>query len=379
MKDRVTRTLEEYLAAAMEHRRVGEIRRALEVLRRACEAYPRGPEPRDQIAELYYEQDNVKAAAEEYLACLPKIPSDKRIFNNLGVMWFELDRFRQAYDCFRTALKLDPRDGAIACNLALTLQELGLGKKAVRVYQGVQREFPGEVRAHFLLGMEAQAGAAAEVAYAPVVGTPVQLIRRCQPFWRGLAAAYPSRVEEVGEDRLVLTTPMHEDLPIPLRLGARVIVGTAQSAAFRGFTTTVLDKVTRPRQLFAVENSPVVQEVQRRRHYRIFLPQLLQQALPRDLAENPLKIDARRPLDGNLSAGGLAVISNQQVPAGSLFELQFAVDRTEMAAEAVVIRCGELRPGSYKLAFQFRNLSASQEDRIARFVLEKQLARRRSR
>ena len=89
--------------------------------------------------DLYFDEGNYKQAIREYRAGLRMHPGDVNLLNSLGVALAEVNRHRQAIDCFTQVLATDSVNHMALVNKGMSCRLLGLNMQAVSCFEQAVR------------------------------------------------------------------------------------------------------------------------------------------------------------------------------------------------------------------------------------------------
>ena len=125
----------------------------------------------------------------------------------------------------------------------------------------------------------------------------------------------------------------------------------------------------------ALERPEEMRKVQRRKHYRVLRPDMVREVNLKSVPEGEALVELKRDsvIEQDISASGLALQTTVPVPAGAILGFVLDLDSGTVTCDAEVVRTNEVSPGTYKVGLQFADISAEDQDRIASYVLEKQL------
>ncbi len=193
---------------------------------------------------------------------------------------------------------------------------------------------------------------------------------------------YSSRIEDVLDDAIVVSTPMHRRDFVTLPLNTQVSAYFNARGARYHFQAVVGGRSQSPFPVLYLTDIRSVRREERRTHARI------------DLSMEPIEIAVveeggeRRPLRPrftlvtNLSAGGIGLVSRDPLSIGDVLyvvlELPRGYGRLEVKAKVVrsaVIQTGVLQ--KWQVGTSFRDMDRKGRDRVAAFVLHQQQVLRR--
>ena len=93
----------------------GRFALAKEAVDRALELDPGLPEAHHVLGLVYFSEDDSDRALEEYQIVLKSQPSNSEVFEEIGAVQLALGQWEESLTTLRTAMKLNPRFGRLAC------------------------------------------------------------------------------------------------------------------------------------------------------------------------------------------------------------------------------------------------------------------------
>ncbi|MGB9792047.1 MAG: flagellar brake protein [Thermacetogeniaceae bacterium] len=193
------------------------------------------------------------------------------------------------------------------------------------------------------------------------------------------AGSYPSRVEEILPDAIVLAAPLKRGVVVPLRVGDTIKVNFYGKTGGYSFTTKVTATSYKKIPLIAVEKPQEFTKIQRRSYIRVparipvRFTLLDDQKQPTDLNSSSETID--------ISGGGVALLSSTPIPCGSYLEMELDVPRKgTIRVLGKVARTEEKKTEYGKttlLGISFVEIDESDRDKIIQYVFEIQREMRR--
>ncbi len=193
---------------------------------------------------------------------------------------------------------------------------------------------------------------------------------------------YPSRIEDVQKDAIVVSMPMRKRSLISLPVNTTVSVYFQRGGARYYFRAVVGAQSESPFPVLHLEDVGDTQKDERRSHVRVdaCLEVVDMVVVDSDVTDGP---DKRQTLVVNISAAGLGLVCRRPISVGTA--VQVAVDLPRgfgrLEAEAEAVRCIEMDLGGVKkwrVGVAFRDMTEEQRDRVTSFVLyQQQMLRRR--
>jgi len=105
------------------------------------------------LATAYARNRNNDEALQILSQIVRKEPSSALVHLNLGIVYTQQDRYREAADQFRDALRLDPNDDVARISLVKALAILAEFPSALPLIQEYARRKPGDFDALYLTGV----------------------------------------------------------------------------------------------------------------------------------------------------------------------------------------------------------------------------------
>jgi c-di-GMP-binding flagellar brake protein YcgR len=184
---------------------------------------------------------------------------------------------------------------------------------------------------------------------------------------------FPSRVEDVLPDRLVVGMPMRAGMFVILPAGAPVMATIAREDATYVLPARVLGYRTEPFRLLELGAAGPIERRQQRHHVRLDITLTPRRAavLGPDQTETPLRCTIV-----NLSAGGVRLRMAQPLEVDQRLRLTIELPSAGLfAMTARVLRVTTYqaeRSTSYEAGCRFLDLTVRDRDAITRFVLQTQ-------
>ncbi|HEU4621265.1 MAG TPA: tetratricopeptide repeat protein, partial [Burkholderiaceae bacterium] len=113
----------------------GRHEQALALWRRAVQLDPRDPQHRNGAAIALRKLGRSREAITEYLEALAHAPAVASLHANLGTLFFDLNMFGEALQCFDTALVLDPSLAPAHANRGQALRRLDRSEEAESAFR----------------------------------------------------------------------------------------------------------------------------------------------------------------------------------------------------------------------------------------------------
>ncbi len=146
-------TVQQALALALQHFKVGELSEAESICQQIVQSEPDQAIALQMLGLIAYQVGNSERATELITKALSSHPGFTEAHNNLGVVFMELERLDDALACFHKALDCDPQYTSAHCNKGLVLQKLGRLDEAIACFYKATGLNPDYADAHNNLGV----------------------------------------------------------------------------------------------------------------------------------------------------------------------------------------------------------------------------------
>ncbi|MEW6227675.1 MAG: flagellar brake domain-containing protein [Bacillota bacterium] len=193
--------------------------------------------------------------------------------------------------------------------------------------------------------------------------------------------SYPSRIEDVGSDAVIVAAPTNEGSILELSEGDRVQIQVFRKDAMYSFDSVVEAVIIYPFPMLQLALPAEIERHQRRRYARV------DTALPARYRCTDQGAGSRLvPYKGtatNVSGGGVLIVTRHfgsGVEAGSYVEVELELPEGKVYAGGVVVRASaeEKETEVYlKIAVEFKDIDERQRDMLVKYVLQRQLELRR--
>lgn len=189
-------------------------------------------------------------------------------------------------------------------------------------------------------------------------------------------SAYPSRVDDIAGDTLILAWPTQAGAPIPLRAGQRLVLYFLRKDAVYACTATVNETRQEPVPRIAVGQSGEVQRIQRRAYFRVRapLPVQLTGVVHTAKSESPEGKTVHIVTSTvDISGAGLSIHYSSPLPVNTVFEMKLGVEDGDEPLK-LLGRVVHYQPVAgledgrqvYRVAFFFLAITEGQRRRIVR-------------
>ncbi|NLG79648.1 MAG: hypothetical protein GX492_07490 [Firmicutes bacterium] len=195
------------------------------------------------------------------------------------------------------------------------------------------------------------------------------------------AGSYPSRVEDIGLDAVVVAAPTHKGAVLRLAEGDAVRIQVVRQDGVYKLDTVVEAMIMYPFPMLQLARPVEIVRDQRRRYARVdvSLParyRCLDRSGKRRLVPHKGTVT-------NVSGGGALIVTWQSRPAlevGSEVDVELELPCGKVSAKGVVVRMSVERTETgrvQQIAVEFKDIDEKQRDMLARYVLQRQLELRR--
>lgn len=192
----------------------------------------------------------------------------------------------------------------------------------------------------------------------------------------GGMVSFPSRVEEVGPDRLVIAAPLDKGVPLSVADGRHLVIKAVVGKVPFRFSSSLLAQRSGAVPLWEIALPRGAEKLQQRNYVRldVMVPVTVYIAGERE-RERPL-----RAVTKDLSGGGTLVVLRERLAAGMKCFLTLEIPDSEpirTAGEIVRIDQPQADSNVFWTAIKFIGLPENERDVIIRFIFKKQLELKR--
>ncbi|QGG47254.1 flagellar brake protein [Heliorestis convoluta] len=185
---------------------------------------------------------------------------------------------------------------------------------------------------------------------------------------------HKSRVEDIGEDKILLALPFKEGQPIPMHVGDPVIFYKITSHGIYVYQSIIQERQSQPLPIITVERPKKIDKVQRRNFYRF--PVFMKTVYAKQEDEkDPCDWTWKACTIKNISAGGLLVLVNDEFQKNDklLIEVPLLQERLRLQAfvKRVFLERVE-RQAYYLLGLEFIEPSRMEQEKIIQFIFARQ-------
>jgi c-di-GMP-binding flagellar brake protein YcgR len=195
--------------------------------------------------------------------------------------------------------------------------------------------------------------------------------------------SYPSRIEDLIADGMVIAWPTEKGTPLPVAAGQTVRISFVHDGKYYGFDGTVRETVSEPLPVLVLHLPARPDRIERRDNVRVSAP------VPVELTEKVVSLSEYkalgeqsviRAITDNISGGGFAIHHGTFIPVGTVFDVKILLADKEdpVSIAAKVVRCSESSGGGqYQIGFAYSQVSEKIRSRIVRFVFAAQISEMR--
>lgn len=327
------------------------------------------------LGQYYYGTGHLDMALGEYMTLLDYYPDHPRVLNNMGIVYFEKNLMDRSLECFEKSISAR-EDAKTYCNLGIVLFEKKDEARAKECFEQSIRLDPDSIIAHYYLGGELENKGQWKVGELLKMGT----LLRVKPLGEkeDEPAVFSVRVEDVDEENITISAPMHRGVPLPLRSGMKIIMGVSRTDALYGFVTEVVDRKGGKTPVLRIRKKPMAKRIQRRNYVRVHavLQVDVKGVSPDSLAG--LRIKNEDIYEKNMSVGGMLLVLPVKCPRESLLELNIQFPDGPMQIVSQVVRCRKHEEGPhYEIGCLFLGLDERKSNRLSLYVNNRILDLRR--
>ncbi len=191
---------------------------------------------------------------------------------------------------------------------------------------------------------------------------------------------YPSRVEDLAGDEMVIAWPTEKGTPLPVVAGQVVSVAFVHDGKYYGFDGTVRGATLEPLPILVLHVPVQPSRIERRDNVRVSM------SVPVELTERVVSLSEYRAqgehniirtVTVNISGGGFAIHHGTFIPVGTVFDVKLSLPDKEdpLSIVAKVVRCSESPGGNQcHVGFAYCQVSEKVRSRIVRFVFAAQIS-----
>ncbi|HHY47564.1 MAG TPA: flagellar brake protein [Firmicutes bacterium] len=200
------------------------------------------------------------------------------------------------------------------------------------------------------------------------------------PGYRG---TYASLVQDMSDNDVIISMPLVDCKPVPIRPGTRVTILAVSRGTTYGLPGVVVGRSLNPTPLLRVSLRDDAQPLQRRRFVRVEvdLPFYFRSLDDAASLRKPMEVGTTRDISGS---GALISVplASRQLPSGTNLQVEIVLPGRSIPirGKARVIRMWTVRDASREtqnMAVEFTELADSDREDIIKFVLERQKELRR--
>lgn len=189
-------------------------------------------------------------------------------------------------------------------------------------------------------------------------------------------AIFPSRIEEIGEDVLIIAAPLHKGVPLMVEEGRHLAVRVVIDRVPYRFISRLLRRRSGVVPLWEITLPRSVKKIQQRNYVRLDV--MIPVIMVVDDGQGQKK--TFRAVTKDLSGGGALVVLREELNVGTKCFLVLTVpDSKEVKTAGEIVRIDRPQPDGdiYWTAVKFLSLRETERDLIIRFIFKKQLELKR--
>ena len=187
------------------------------------------------------------------------------------------------------------------------------------------------------------------------------------------AGKYPSRVEEIRDDSLVLAMPISRGEIVTLRRDTPITINFMLSGANHVFEATILERIREPLPVFVVKMPSEAKKKQRRSWVRVPASMKISYTTVKDKSIiDELYLEAQTI---DISGGGLLFYSDRGYRPGERMKVILHLPKRPLEIRAKVVRSmliPDQQPRLYQTGVEFTDIRERQRDRVMKYVFEQQ-------
>ncbi|NPV92031.1 MAG: hypothetical protein HPY50_14790 [Firmicutes bacterium] len=184
---------------------------------------------------------------------------------------------------------------------------------------------------------------------------------------------YPSRVEEIRGDTMVLAMPMSRGEIVTLRRETRVLINFMLNDANHAFEAPILERMRDPLPVFVVRLPTEAVKRQRRSWVRVPASLRISYTTVKDKVIDDELFLETSTID--VSGGGLLFYSDRGYRPGESMRIILHLPKRPLEVKARVIRSTiipDQQPRLYQTGVEFIDIRERQRDRVMKYIFEQQ-------
>ncbi|MFW5999090.1 MAG: flagellar brake protein [Halanaerobiaceae bacterium] len=183
---------------------------------------------------------------------------------------------------------------------------------------------------------------------------------------------FPSKIQGIDSETLEIIPPYEKGELLPVRKDTKVkVLFTRDDAAYK-FFSRVEDRIIRQIPLLVITYPEDIVRIQRRDFFRLEVKKQVKYRLLDSSGEG--KGDYNKTVTSDISAGGLKMVIEQDLPQGSELELYLNIKPVkEIPLKGKVVQKYTMSDGKTKAAgIEFMNISSGLRDKIISWMFDYQ-------
>ena len=196
---------------------------------------------------------------------------------------------------------------------------------------------------------------------------------------QGNSLRYPSRIENINNDKITLASPMKNRVPIYVRIGAQVSIWFWDNVAIYTFNSVAIGNDNEGVALFTINSPDIIERVQNRDFVRVQTNiEVTVRITTRDDEERVVNCKTR-----DLSGGGMMLVLTKHlhIKKNADVYLEFELDGERIQSMGLIVwNDWELDSEGIErniLGVKFTTVTESNRKNIVKYVYKKQIELRR--
>lgn len=187
---------------------------------------------------------------------------------------------------------------------------------------------------------------------------------------------YFSRIEDMSEKALFITSPFRKGFYLPPRQGRKLVVRLSADTCSYLFEAVLLAYHSSPLPLWEISLPSTIKRVQLREFVRLDIALEIKLEFTNASGSEQSMVT----LSKNISAGGMQVVLPEPLPVKTKFTVTFSLspqEQFQLQGEIIRIIPPEQDGGKTCAAIKFNKIEEKTRQQIIKFIFQEQLERRR--
>lgn len=199
-------------------------------------------------------------------------------------------------------------------------------------------------------------------------------------FRNGKSEKFPSRVEELSENAITISSPLYRGEIVPVNMGEKIKIIINVDNGILQFEITVLDrKKIHNINCLVVSKPESLQKIQRRNFFRIKCQVDVEYRKLVEISQF-CKDPFIKTSTKDISGGGLLLVAHENVTKESILEVIIHLPKygeINTVGKVVMVKDGvEDTKGKKEIALEFVVIEEKDREKIVKFIFEKQREQR---